>query len=84
MTAPSNCPFRYKSYRMCSCGVTLSVESPQKTIASVAPSMIPPQKLGGTVGGSRSLASAARVVTTNGSLISDQFPAESRARTMKV
>ena len=69
---------------MCSCGVTLSVEFPQKTIASVAPSMIPPQKPGGIVGGSWSFGSAAGVVTTNGSLMSDQLPAESRALTLKV
>ena len=69
---------------MCSCGVTVSVEFPQKTMASVAPSMIPPQKPGGMVGGSWSFGSANGVVTTRGSLGSDQLPAESRALTLNV
>src|SRR5215212_10201688 len=69
---------------MCSGAVTLSWEFPQNTIASVAPSMTPPEKPGGIVGGWLSVASDASVVTANGSLISDQLPAESRALTMKV
>ena len=69
---------------MCSCGVTLSVEFPQKTMASVAPSMIPPERPGGMVGGSWSFGSADGVVTTSGLLRSDQLPAESRALTVKV
>jgi hypothetical protein len=36
------------------------------------------------VGGSSSSGSAGGVVTTNGSLMSDQLPAESRALTVKV
>jgi hypothetical protein len=66
------------------CAVTMSVEFPQKTIASVAPSITPPEKLGGVVGGSWPVALAAGVVTTHCSLMSDQFRAESRALTLKV
>ena len=80
--APSNWPFRYSKYWMCSGAVTVSEELAQKTIASVAPSMTPPQNPGGGVGGSWSVASAAGVVTAYGSLSSDQLPAESRARTL--
>jgi len=52
------------------------VAFPQKTIASVAPSITSPQKPGGTVGGSWSFGSVAGVVTANGSLKSDQLHAE--------
>ena len=46
--------------------------------------MIPPERLGGMVGASWSFGSAAGVVATNGSLRSDELPAESRALTVNV